>query len=340
MLESDRELLLMLAKRCKNPDENIRLFALHAVSAGNSVRHVAEVFGVNEQTVRRWITRWREVRDLSNKDKSGRPPKLTEMNRKELRWLIKESSPVKQGLNASAWDTKELQSYFENKGIIVSRELIRQELVKMGAHYVKAQITFAQADEKARQEFASELLKTADSLDSDAVLLFEDEMSACCSPRKGYGWTFEKRLVITAPQTHNRLNVFGAVNPLQGDIIQLPTKHAKAPSFIKLLKRIICAYPKKRIWLYVDGCNVHKSKLVKQFLEMNPRLEIRFMPSYSPDMNPAELLWLLYRKKLLNNRYFKTTHELACNLHAFARRCSQEQILQVCNLNPIRRALY
>ena len=339
MLESDQHQLRSLAKACKDAAEKIRLLALHAISIGNSVPHTAAVFCVDEATIRRWITRWEEERDLSNKAKGGRPPKLTAQDRKKLRKRIKENNPRKFGFHTSSWDTKELCAYFAGQGIEVSRELVRRELRKMGAHYVKAQITFAQADEKARQEFASEFLTHVNKMPSNTVVLFEDEMSAGCSPRRGYGWTFEKQLVINAPQTYRRLNVFGAVNPLRGKVIQFPTKNAKAPSFVKLLKRILRTYPRKHIWLYADGCNVHKAKLVRKFLKKHPRMKIQFLPPYSPDMNPVEHLWLYYRSKLLNNRYFKSTHELATNIHAFTRSISPERIMEICSLNPVKSVL-
>jgi len=336
MLEKDESVLRCLARECKDVREKARLLALHAISIGDSVSHTANVFCVDEETVRRWIERWQKERDLTDMPKAGRPPTLTDKDRQKLRRLVEENEPRKQGMNASAWDTKELQAYFLGQGKFVSRELLRRELLNMGGHYIKAQIAYAQADEEQRQEFAKQLLKEAVSLPNNAVLLFEDEMSAGCSPRKGYGWTFEKRLVIKAPQTRKRLNLFAAVNPLKGKVIQLPTKEAKAPAFIRLLSKILKEYPNIQILLYVDGLPVHKSGLVKKFLEKHPRLQIKILPAYSPDLNPTEQLWRHYRAKLLNNRYFATQHQLSSNIHWFAKRTSPQQIMQICSLVPIR----
>jgi transposase len=336
MLEKDEQLLRSLARECKDAKEKVRLLALHAISIGNKIPHTAEVFCVDEETVRRWIERWEQERDLSEKPREGRPQSLTDAERQKLKKLVEENNPRKHGINASAWDTKELQAYFMRQGKLVSRELLRTELLKMGGHYIKAQIAYSQADEQQRIEFARKLLKEAVSLSNNAVLLFEDEMSAGCSPRKGYGWTFEKRLVIRVPQTRKRLNLFAAVNPLKGKVVQLPTKEAKAPAFVRLLDKVLRAYPGKQIFMYADGLPVHKSKCVKKFLEKNPRLQIKLLPPYSPDLNPTEQLWRHYRAKLLNNKYFNTQHRLSCNIHWFTKQTSPQEIMQICSLTPIQ----
>jgi hypothetical protein len=51
MLEEDEPLLRQKAKDCKNAEENIRYYALHAVSEGDSVTDTAERFLVERQTI-------------------------------------------------------------------------------------------------------------------------------------------------------------------------------------------------------------------------------------------------------------------------------------------------
>ena len=339
MLENDEVVLRRLARECKDAKEKTRLLALHAISIGNKTPHIAEVFCVDEETVRRWIERWQQERSLADKPKDGKPPTFTEQDRAELKRLVEENDPKKHGFNASFWDTKELHAYFLAKRKAVCRETIRSALKEMNARYIKAQLEYAQADEEKRKAFALELLKNVVSKPNNVVILFQDEMSAYCSPRKGYGWTFEKRLVIRAPQTRIRLNNFGVVNPLEGEVIQMPTKEAKAPAFVKFLEKIKAHYPHNRVWIYADNLPVHKSALVKEFLAKNSNIEIRFIPSYSPDLNPAEPWWKHMRQKLLNNRYFHTQHQLATNINWFGRKTPAEQIIRICSLTPIQKLI-
>ena len=48
---------------------------------------------------------------------------------------------------------------------------------------------------------------------------------------------------------------------------------------------------KKRIFLILDNLRVHPSKAVKKWLEANAdKIEVFYLPSYSPELNPDELL--------------------------------------------------
>ncbi len=104
-----------------------------------------------------------------------------------MKQLIDERDPQKHGMNASLWDCTELRKYYLSKGKIVSEETIRITLKEMGAHYIKAQHEYREADYEKQREFVLQFLKDTEQLTEDIALLFEDEMSACTVPHKGYG---------------------------------------------------------------------------------------------------------------------------------------------------------
>lgn len=341
MLEKDSNTLRYLYKICEDATEKIRYEALYAVSRGNTVETVANIIAVEESTVYDWIHRWEKERNVSDKPKSGRPPAFIEEEKKELKDLIDENDPRLHGANAGFWDCTELRKYYLKKGKDVSEETIRATLIEMGAHYVKAQHEYREADYEKQREFALQFLKDVQKLNDDIALLLEDEMSACTSPHKGYGWTFDQRLIIKSPQSHKeRLNVFGATNPLEGKRIQMTSTIAKSPSFIKFLDKIYAAYPNQRqIWLYTDNGPVHKSGLVKGWLEKHPRMKLKRFPTYSPDLNPQEQVWGYDRKKFLNNNVFESARQLSWGLHKFVRRLDPEVVRSVCSLIPIEALL-
>ena len=198
---------------------------------------VAKIFCVDESSVYGWIKKWEEGKDLSDMPKSGRPPAFTDEEKKELKKLVKENDPKKYEVNASFWDCTELRKYFLKKGKDISEDTINRALLSMGAHYVKAQFEYREADLEKQGSFALQFFKDIKKITDDIALLFEDEMSTCTSPHKGYGWTFNDRLVIKTTQSHKeRLNTFGATNPIDGRRVQLSTKIAKAPAMINSLK--------------------------------------------------------------------------------------------------------
>ena len=341
MLEDDEPLLHKHAKECKDAKEQNRYLALHAVSEGYAVSLVAKIFCVDESSVYGWIKKWEESKDLSDMPKSGRPPAFTDTEKKDLKHLVEENDPHAHGINASFWDCIELRKYYLLNGKNVSEDAIRNALLEMGAHYVKAQIEYREADLEKQREFALQFLKDSHRITDDIALLFQDEMSACTSPHKGYGWTFNQRLVVKAKQSHKeRVNVFGATNPLSGKRIQLVTKIAKAPAMIRFLDKVLKKYRNKReIWIYLDNGPVHKSKLVKLRLSLHPKVKIRWMPSYSPDLNPQELMWCHDRRKFLNNHEFTDGKQLAMKLSWFVKKLEPRVVRSVCSLIPIESLL-
>lgn len=338
MLEGDEQLLRELAKSCKDSKEQNRYLALHAICKGYSVPSVSEIFCVDEATIYRWIERWNEERNMHDKPKSGRTPALDKDDKKEIKKLLEENNPKKHGINASFWDTKELHIHFQNQGKNVSRETIRSYLKEIGARYVKAQIQYPEANTEEQREFVRKFFDERKS--SSAIILFHDEMAAFCSARKGYGWTLEKRLVIKAPQKkRERVNCFGAVNPMNGEIIEMSSKEAKTPAFVRFLRNIEKKYRSERIVIYLDNLPVHKSRKVKKFIKRHSNMKLEYIPPYSPELNIQEQWWNYKRKKFLNNRNFSSTHHLATSMSHFTKQTSREQVMSVCSLGPLERLM-
>jgi len=75
---------------------------------------------------------------------------------------------------------------------------------------------------------------------------------------------------------------------------------------------------------------------LKPFLERNAKkLELVFLPAYSPDLNPMERVWWYMRKKISHNRYIKTLKE---RMQEFWKMFSgyqkpNEFIVNLCNIN-------
>jgi transposase len=341
MLEEDEQALRKLAKSCKDANAKVRYLALHALSIKKPVQLVADIFCVDRTSLYNWVVKWKEEKNLEDEPREGRPNVLSDEQKLEIRNLLEENNPKSYGINASAWATKELQSYFAAKGVQISRESLRIALHEMGAKYVKATLKYAEADLEAQKEFARRFFAEAKENAGKALIFFEDEMSAGCSARKGYGWTLGDRLVIKAPQkSKKRVNCFGAVNPFSGEVVEMSSVEAKAPAFIRFLqKKLLDRHPGKRIRIYLDRGRVHVAKKVKEFLQGNPRLQLDYLPPYSPELNPQEHWWGYKRMKFLDNRSFGSQRHLALAMASFVRNTEPETVMSVCSLEHLENLL-
>ncbi|MDR1198265.1 MAG: transposase, partial [Prevotellaceae bacterium] len=66
---------------------------------------------------------------------------------------------------------------------------------------------------------------------------------------------------------------------------------------------------KKKTIIYVDNVRLHHANILKPFPEVHPELEIRYLPAYSPDLNPVERVWWYMRKIITHNRYLQSLKE-------------------------------
>lgn len=117
-------------------------------------------------------------------------------------------------------------------------------------------------------------------------------------------------LICCKQAPRERVTGFGSVNPLTGQLVAGFAKDGNFLSFKKHLKKVLAAYrDKSKIILYVDNVRYHYAKALKVFLQAHPRLEIRYLPAYSPDMNPIERVWWYMRKRITHNRYLSSIKE-------------------------------
>ena len=184
-------------------------------------------------------------------------------------------------------------------------------LIGAGAHYVKSQLRYKEGDEEKQIEFARNFSHVATDCGFTKIL-FVDEMSVSTSAHNGYGWTFNQRLVVDAPQSNKvKANYFGAVEVLDGEVIEIVRKSANADSFMSLLKKIEGAYPDEKVLICMDNGRAHHAEKVSCFFRKQGKMKLMLLPPYSPDLNPEEYLHNYLRNKVLNNRNFKSTNRWA-----------------------------
>ncbi|WP_375327543.1 transposase [Candidatus Tisiphia endosymbiont of Nemotelus uliginosus] len=52
-----------------------------------------------------------------------------------------------------------------------------------------------------------------------------------------------------------------------------------------------------------DNAGYHKPKKVKEYL-VNSKIELIFLPPYSPNLNPVERLWKFMHRVVTNNKFY------------------------------------
>jgi len=170
------------------------------------------------------------------------------------------------------------------------------------------------------------------------VLLFEDEFSLSNTATLGYRWSPKgtQPLVQAKQKRRERLTGMGSLNYSTGQITVSFHKKGNYQSFKRHLKKVLQTYRcQSKIIMVVDNVRFHHAKLLKKWLQKHPKLELVYLPPYSPDLNPVERAWWFMRKKITHNRYVNTMEERKTafwKLFSHFQKPS-EQLKAVCELN-------
>jgi transposase len=59
----------------------------------------------------------------------------------------------------------------------------------------------------------------------------------------------------------------------------------------------------------MDNVSFHRARGLQGVLAAHPQLELRYLPAYSPDLNPVERVWWYMRKCITHNHYLSSLKE-------------------------------
>jgi transposase len=125
-----------------------------------------------------------------------------------------------------------------------------------------------------------------------ASIFFGDEASVRTDHHRGTTWAPVGRTpVVRGSGKRKSLNMVSAVSA-QGKLhFCFADGNINAESFIEYLKRLLHDIDGP-IFLILDGHSAHKAKLTQEFVaSTGGRLELFFLPPYSPELNPDEWVW-------------------------------------------------
>lgn len=121
----------------------------------------------------------------------------------------------------------------------------------------------------------------------------------------GYLWCFV-RCFILSPSGRNRFNVLGALDAITKEISTIVNDtYINAQSVCELIKKIAIQNIGVPIALIMNNARYQHCNLVKEFAKMM-KVELVFLPSYSPNLNLIERFWKYVKKKCLYSKYCET----------------------------------
>jgi len=271
--------------------------AVSRVQSGVPVRVVCEGMGVSRAALFGWLARYRSGgwSALEAGKRGGRKPKLSV---EQLRWVyetVVEKDPRQLEFPFMLWTRKLVsEAIWREFGIRLSRTSVGRLLRQLGLSPQRPLYRAWQRDPEAverwRREEYPALVKRAKA--HGAVIMFLDESAVRSDHHAGATWAPRgKTPVVATTGARFSLNVIGAISGKGLFRFMTYGGTMNAAVFIGFLKRLLhdSDWP---VYLVLDGHPVHRSKAVREFVaQRKARLELHFLPSYSPDLNPVEQVW-------------------------------------------------
>ncbi len=135
------------------------------------------------------------------------------------------------------------------------------------------------------------------------AVFFVDAAHFVLAPFLGFLWSIT-RLFIKAPSGRQRFNILGALNAITHELISVTNDtYITSKEVCELLYKLAALPLEVPITLFLDNARYQKCRLVMT-TAVNLKIELCFLPTYSPNLNLIERLWRFIKKECLYSTYY------------------------------------
>lgn len=127
--------------------------------------------------------------------------------------------------------------------------------------------------------------------------------------------------MIRTPGQNRTHYGIGAVNYFSGETVVIVREHKRRLEMAELLRCLLEKHPDQIIYVAWDNASTHRDGAVEAVLKLaKGRLVLLYLPTYSPWLNPIEMLWRHFRREVTHCEFFVSMQELtAATLDFFDR---------------------
>ncbi|MFB7454768.1 IS630 family transposase [Streptomyces sp. NPDC056194] len=303
--------------------------AVAALVAGRDREDVAAVFGVSLKAVDIWWTKWqaggREALVMRPRGKPvGVHQVLGETEQAAVRQAVLDHIPSNLGLSGQLWtrgQTGEL--IFKPYRVRFTEPGVGKYLKRWGLTFQRPDKRAAEQDAKAVRLWREETRPAirARAKEENTEVLFADQVGIRSDQVTGRTWGAKGTTPIVR-RTGNRfsVNAMSAISTRGRMHVMVFPETFDAKVMCRFLAQLIGHFDHK-VHLIVDRHSAHRSKTVRTWLaDHQAQIELHFLPAYSPELNPDELVNADLKRSLPKQHRARDQVELAAETHRFFRR--------------------
>jgi putative transposase len=175
-------------------------------------------------------------------------------------------------------------------------------------------------------------------LKAGEVFYYVDEFNVSWQPTLKAMWSPKgQQIMIPTPGQPKKHYGIGGVNYHTGKTVVIFRRRKRRPQIAEFLQQLLDTHPQETIYVAWDNVNTHEDDEVEAIVRSAAgRLVLMYLPTYSPWLNPIEMLWRHFRREVTHCELFETVKALLKAAQDFFHRYNQtpEQTLSIIGAIP------
>jgi transposase len=147
------------------------------------------------------------------------------------------------------------------------------------------------------------------------VFYYADEFNVSWLPTLRAMWSpVGQQIMIPTPRQPYKRYGLGAVNCHTGETVVIFRQRKRRQEVAELLQAILDKHPHEIVYVAWDNSSTHEDDELEAVVRgAAGRLVLLYLPTYSPWLNPIEMLWQHFRREVTHCELFESVKAL---LHA------------------------
>lgn len=282
-----RKLLERINRMSNSPQVRERAKCIILSAQGFTIKELMKIFKVSRKTIFNWLTRWEDQRILGlyNQKGRGRKPKLS----------LEQKAQVKQWVKAEPKALNKIKNKISKVWEIdISKDTIKRIIKKLDMRWKRMKRGMSKTPEEWEIEVKMPRLEKLKEQDKkgEIDLRYLDESGFSLRPYIPYGWQEKGKTITFRSCQSKQANVLGLMNRRNELYYEITKGKIDSKFVINFLDKFSENLDRTTV-VVMDQASIHTSERLIEKLEewKSKKLEIFWLPTYSPKQNMIEILW-------------------------------------------------
>jgi len=308
------------------PDAQLELRrrAVALKKEGHTHEEIAQLLDVSEAAVRKWWTLFKRggVRNLQLGQcgrRLGTVRTLSAHQDKALRRMITDRTPEQLKMPFALWTRQAVEQLIERIfGVKMPIRTVGEYLKRWGFTPQRPRKRAYEQQPAKVKQWLKEMYPAIEgrAKAEKAEIQWCDETGVSSQDHRGRGYAPQGQTPVVGTQGQRfSLSMISTVTNRGKLRFMIYRRGLRVGTFIQFLGRLTRS-TKRKVFLIVDNLPVHRSRKVREWLEgKSRRIELFYLPPYSPELNPDEYLNNALKAQLRNNPAPRSSLDLHVNMH-------------------------